>query len=81
MNNLTTKSNLAEALGQINSKLDRLLDNVDDLKLGQAKLKIQVENIKSTFKELKNERKTLTTDVSSFKEAKLLIIPAVVRNY
>ena len=35
-NALETETNLAEVLGQINLKLDKLLDNVNDLKVGQV---------------------------------------------
>lgn len=42
MTNPIIETNLVEVLGQINLKLDKLSDNVNDLKVGQAELKVKV---------------------------------------
>ncbi len=80
MSNPTIETNLAEILKDIRSDQKKLLEEVSHLKVGQAEIKVKVNNIDETVKELKDNQKTLTSDVyvSSLMGAKSLIVPIIV---
>ena len=78
MSNPTIETDLAEILKDIRSDQKKLLEEVSHLKVGQAEIKVKVNNIDETVKELKDNQKTLTSDVSSLMGAKSLIIPIIV---
>ena len=78
MTNPTIETDLAEILKEIKDNQRRLLEEVGTIKVGQAELKVKVDNIVDTVKELKDTQKTLSSDVADLKGAKSLIIPIVV---
>ncbi len=78
MSNPTIETDLAEILKDIRSDQKKLLEEVSNLKVGQAEIKVKVNNIDETVKELKDKQKTLTSDVSSLIGAKSLIVPIIV---
>ncbi len=78
MSNPTIETDLAEILKRLDGKLDKLSEDVSELRVGQAEIKVKVNNIDETVKELKDNQKTLTSDVSSLMGAKSLIVPIIV---
>ena len=66
MTNLIIETDLGQVLNEINQKLDRFSDDVNELKIGQAraneKLDFNTENvkeIKDSLKQIKEEQKIL----------------------
>ena len=66
MTNLIIETDLGQVLNEINQKLNRLSDDVNELKIGQAraneKLDFNTENvkeIKDSLKQIKEEQKIL----------------------
>jgi chromosome segregation ATPase len=57
---LTIETELKDVLAKIDSRLDRMEQGINELKLGQAELKGEVKNLST---ELKGEIKTLDTKV------------------
>ncbi len=78
MSNPTIETDLAEILKRLDGKLDKLSEDVSELRVGQAEIKVKVNNIDETVKELKDNQKTLTSDVSSLMGTKSLIVPIIV---
>ena len=71
MNNPVIETDLAEVLGQINQKLDKIDDRLNKLEVGQAELKGDIKaldeklsgQIKSVDEKLSGQIKTLDTKV------------------
>ena len=70
MTNLIIETDLGQVLNEINQKLNRLSDDVNELKIGQAraneKLDFNTENvkeIKDSLKQIKEEQKNINSDV------------------
>ena len=85
MTNLIIETDLGQVLNEINQKLDRFSDDVNELKIGQAraneKLDFNTENIKeikSSIEQIKEKQKNINSDVADLKGAKSLVLPIVV---
>lgn len=80
------ESDLKEILGQINQKLERLQENVSDIRQKDIPaINVKLENldtrmshVEKTVDKLAGESTTIQKDVSDLKGAKSLIIPIVV---
>ena len=85
MANPIIETDLGQVLNEISQKLNRLSDDVNELKIGQAraneKLDFNTENIKEikySIEQIKAEQKNLNSDVADLKGAKSLVLPIVV---
>lgn len=52
MNNPVIQTDIADILGQINQKLERLSEDVNDLKVGQAKIEGKIEALDTKVEQL-----------------------------
>ncbi|MEM8674999.1 MAG: hypothetical protein AAGF83_14155 [Cyanobacteria bacterium P01_G01_bin.67] len=52
MSNPVIQTDIADILGQINQKLDRLSEDVTDLKVGQAKIEGKIESLDTKVEQL-----------------------------
>ncbi len=52
MSNPIIQTDIADILGQINQKLDRLREDVTDLKVGQAKIEGKIEALDTKVEQL-----------------------------
>ena len=52
MNNPIVQTDIADILGQIDRKLDRLNEDVTDLKVGQAKIEGKIEALDTKVEQL-----------------------------
>lgn len=52
MSNPVIQTDIADILGQINQKLDRLSEDVTDLKVGQAKIEGKIEALDTKVEQL-----------------------------
>ncbi|MEM7757722.1 MAG: hypothetical protein AAF298_06325 [Cyanobacteria bacterium P01_A01_bin.40] len=52
MSNPIIQTDIADILGQINQKLDRLSEDVTDLKVGQAKIEGKIESLDTKVEQL-----------------------------
>ena len=93
MANPIIEIDLGQVLNEINQKLDRLSDDVNNLKINDVnelkisqaraneKLDFNTENIKeikNSIEQIKAEQKNLNSDVADLKGAKSLVMPIVV---
>lgn len=78
MTNPIIETDLAEVLKQMNQKLDNLSSDVNELKIGQARVEEKLDSQGENIKELKDTQKKLSADVADLKGAKSLIIPILV---
>ena len=72
------ESDRKEVLGQINQKLEKLDNKVDDINLRLTKVETKLDNAIDEVKEIKSTQKTMTSDVADLKGTKSLIIPIIV---
>ena len=52
MTNPVIQTDIADVLGQINQKLDKLTEDVTDLKVGQAEIKGEIKALDTKFEQL-----------------------------
>ena len=52
MNNPVIQTDIAEVLGQINQKLDKLTEDVTELKVGQAEIKGEIKALDTKVEQL-----------------------------
>jgi chromosome segregation ATPase len=78
MTNPIIETDLGQLLSEIKQELSSINSRLNKLEVGQAEIRVKVDNIDKTTKELKDNQKTLTSDVSDLKGAKSLIIPIIV---
>ncbi len=62
---ITIIHSLEEVLGQINQKLDKLQEDVTEIKIGQVKLEEKLETLET---ELKREIKALSSEVQGIRK-------------
>ncbi|VEP15446.1 conserved hypothetical protein [Hyella patelloides LEGE 07179] len=78
MSNPIIQTDIAELLNKLDKRLEKIDERLNKLEVGQAEIKVKVENVDKTTSALKDTQKTLTTDVVDLKGTKSLIIPIIV---
>jgi chromosome segregation ATPase len=69
MENPIIQTDLAQVLGQINQKLDKLSENVTEVKISQARLEGKVDSLEKEFKtEVQSLGKEFKTEIQSLEK-------------
>jgi FtsZ-binding cell division protein ZapB len=82
---LTIETDLKEILTKLDGKIDRMQDNITDLKLGQSEIKgdlkslnTKVDNLEKTVDRVQKDVDILKTEVAGLTGIKGLLIPLSV---
>ncbi len=69
MENPIIQTDLGQVLGQINQKLDKLSENVTEVKISQARLEGKVDSLEKEFKaEVQSLEKEFKTEIQSLEK-------------
>ncbi|MFM6439286.1 MAG: shikimate dehydrogenase, partial [Microcystis panniformis] len=66
---------IKDSIKDVNQKIDTLQEDVNDLKVGQAKLTEKVEGMDKRLEKVENEQYTLVKAISDLQGFRGLIVP------
>ena len=69
---------IKDSIKEVNQKIDTLQRDVNDLKVGQAKLTEKVEGMDKRLEKVENEQSTLVKAISDLQGFRGLIVPILV---
>ena len=69
---------IKDSIKEVNQKMDTLQRDVNDLKVGQAKLTEKVEGMDKRLEKVENEQSTLVKAISDLQGFRGLIVPILI---
>lgn len=69
---------IKDSIKEVNQKIDTLQRDVNDLKVGQAKLTEKVEGMDKRLEKVENEQYTLVKSISDLQGFRGLIVPILI---
>jgi septal ring factor EnvC (AmiA/AmiB activator) len=69
---------IKDSIKEVNQKIDTLQRDVNDLKVGQAKLTEKVEGMDKRLEKVENEQSTLVKAISDLQGFRGLIVPILI---
>ncbi|MCA2554206.1 MAG: shikimate dehydrogenase [Microcystis sp. M04BS1] len=69
---------IKDSIKEVNQKIDTLQEDVNDLKVGQAKLTEKVEGMDKRLEKVENEQYTLVKAISDLQGFRGLIVPILI---
>ena len=69
---------IKDSIKEVNQKIDTLQRDVNDLKVGQAKLTEKVEEMDKRLEKVENEQYTLVKAISDLQGFRGLIVPILI---
>ncbi|AKV70729.1 shikimate dehydrogenase [Microcystis panniformis] len=69
---------IKDSIKEVNQKMDTLQKDVNDLKVGQAKLTEKVEGMDKRLEKVENEQYTLVKAISDLQGFRGLIVPILI---
>jgi len=69
---------IKDSIKEVNQKMDTLQEDVNDFKVGQAKLTEKVEGMDKRLEKVENEQSTLVKAISDLQGFRGLIVPILI---